>query len=52
LPNEPARDPATDARAAEQLRALCAEIERGAAPSIDTIETPRGNIDELPTLDR
>jgi hypothetical protein len=50
--DEPAWDSASGSRAVEQLRALCAEIERRTGRSKAAVETPPGNIDELPTLDR
>jgi hypothetical protein len=52
LADEPAWDSASSSRAVEQLRALCAEIERRTVRSRPTVETRHESIDELPTLER
>jgi hypothetical protein len=43
---------AQEAHTVEQLCVFCAEIEGSALPAPATLETARGDIDELPTLER
>ncbi len=52
LADGPAWDSGSSSRAVEQVRALCAEIERRTVRSKADVETPEGNINELPTLER